>query len=113
MPAVAAEVVRPHHGRANGLVSRADLARARYISRQAVGGLVDQLTHQGLLDRGASQPGRPLALSLTRAGKLTLDRATPAIREVSRDLLRQSVKTGSMTMVENTFRHVLIRLSPS
>jgi DNA-binding MarR family transcriptional regulator len=100
-----------NHVAQNRGISRADLARALCISPQAVGGLVDQLTRQGLLDRSPSQPGRPIALSLTRAGRLTLNRATPAVQEFSRDLLLQCVKPGSVTTVEYTFRHVLIRLS--
>jgi DNA-binding MarR family transcriptional regulator len=100
-----------NHVAHNPGISRADLARALHISPQAVGGLVDQLSRQGLLDRSASQPGRPIALSLTRAGRLTIDGATPAMRELSQELLLQCVKPGSVTTVESTFRHVLVRLS--
>ena len=91
-------------------VNRADLARALQVSPQAASGVIGQLAGKGLLERTPSQPGMPIALSLTREGRDLLGRAEPAVEALGRRLLLRCVTVDASAAVENAFRHVLHRL---
>jgi DNA-binding MarR family transcriptional regulator len=92
-------------------ISRAELARALQVSPQAVSGLMVQLADKGLLERTARQPGLPIALSLTAAGRDTVATIAPVTDKMARDLLLRCFRVDAARSVDGAFRHVLRRLA--
>ena len=93
-------------------LSRAELARALQVSPQSVSGLMAQLTDKGLLQRSARQPGLPIALSLTPAGRRTVLIIAPVADKLARELLLRCFRVDAARSVDGAFRHVLRRLTP-
>jgi DNA-binding MarR family transcriptional regulator len=92
-------------------VNRAELARELQITPQAVGGLITQLVHTGLVARTTARPGRPIALTVTPAGTQRLAEAAPTLDALTRELLLRCVRADRVAALDGAFRHVFSRLS--
>ena len=69
-------------------LSNAELARATFVSRQAMNGVLRGLQDRGLVTRPATAPrGRALPTELTVSGREHLQAASAAVRAVERRML--------------------------
>jgi DNA-binding MarR family transcriptional regulator len=92
-------------------INRANLARSLQITPQAVGGLSAGLESKGLLHRQSAQRGKPLALTLTPAGRQALAHAAPAVETLALEMLLRCIRPEGITKLDGAFRHTLTRLS--
>lgn len=67
--------------------SNAELARATFVTPQAMHGVLRGLEERGLLSRGAAEHGRALPSGLTPAGRRLLRHASAAVRRVEERML--------------------------
>lgn len=73
-------------GQRQGL-SNAELARATFVTRQAMSGVLRGLQDRGLVSRPATAPhGRALPTQLTTSGRQHLHAASAAVRAVERQM---------------------------
>jgi len=69
-------------------LSNAELARATFVTRQAMDGVLRGLVERGLVTRSTTAPrGRALPTELTAAGREHLRAASSAVRAVERRML--------------------------
>jgi len=69
-------------------LSNAELAKAVFVTRQSMNGVLRGLQERGLLTRPATaEHGRALPAQLTDAGRDQLQRASTAVRSVEQDML--------------------------
>jgi len=69
-------------------LSNAELARATFVTRQAMNGVLRGLQDRGLVSRPAvASHGRALPTQLTASGRLHLRTASAAVRAVERQML--------------------------
>jgi len=69
-------------------LSNAELARATFVTRQAMDGVLKGLVERGLVTRSTTAPrGRALPTELTAAGREHLRAASTAVRAVERRML--------------------------
>jgi len=69
-------------------LSNAELARATFVTRQAMDGVLRGLVERGLVTRSATAPrGRALPTELTASGREHLHSASAAVRAVERRML--------------------------
>ena len=69
-------------------LSNAELARATFVTRQAMNGVLRGLQDRGLVTRPATAPhGRALPTQLTPTGRQHLHAASAAVRDVERRML--------------------------
>lgn len=75
-------------------LSNADLARATFVTRQAMNGVLRGLQDRGLVTRPATAPhGRALPTRLTATGQQQLRAASTAVRGVEQRMLADLVPT--------------------
>jgi DNA-binding MarR family transcriptional regulator len=76
-------------------LSNADLARATFVTRQAMNGVLRGLQDRGLVTRPATAPhGRALPTQLTVAGRQHLGTASSAVRAVEQRMLSNLSPAG-------------------
>ncbi|WP_117213836.1 MarR family winged helix-turn-helix transcriptional regulator, partial [Allorhizocola rhizosphaerae] len=70
-------------------LSNAEIARAAFVSRQAMNGVLQTLRAKGLVEhgRGAATAGRAVPLVLTREGRRRLAAARDAVMTVERKMI--------------------------
>jgi DNA-binding MarR family transcriptional regulator len=85
-------------GQRTGL-SNADLARATFVTRQAMNGVLRGLQERGLVTRPATAShGRALPTQLTITGRQQLRAASTAVRAVEQRMLSQLSPAGQLRL---------------
>lgn len=64
-------------------LSQAEIARRVLITPQSIGALLASLERLGTITRTPGRPGKATTVTLTPAGRATLDRATALVRELN------------------------------
>jgi DNA-binding MarR family transcriptional regulator len=85
--------------------SRAELSRGLQVTPQAAGGMVDRLVATGLVSRTVVNGAR-IELALTDSGWQLLERATPIVDGLARDMLRL-FRSPHGLFLDGASRHLL------
>jgi DNA-binding MarR family transcriptional regulator len=92
-------------------MSRAALARALYLTPQAVGGLVSQLERKRLVEHMGGSPGRPIELTVTATGRALFLRISPMMASSALELIRRCFYDDTARSFSTALLHVLTRMT--
>lgn len=92
-------------------ISRMELAKALYITPQAVGGLTQRLYGAGLIERDGGDSGLLVSFTVTELGADVLSRTMPIVAASQSEVMAR-LPTGTLDNLSVSIRELLTEIEP-